>query len=172
MNTLEIIKSLKGKTKFLLKELNYNSIKEAKSYVDGLNGKNNTEKKVLSYLKNEYNKTVNYIKKQERENFIKKYEEIKKQKKQKRLKKQTETQINKLINIDIIDVKSKVKPTFGDFNQFKKYVIEKSIINPDVKQYVGDEGLKLINYTIPLIREQLKKSTSINGFFYPLHLSI
>ena len=59
MNTLEIIKSLKGKTEFLLKELNYNSIKEAKSYVDGLNGKNNTEKKVLSYLENEYNKTVN-----------------------------------------------------------------------------------------------------------------
>ena len=95
MNTLEIIKSLKGKTEFLLKELNYNSIKEAKSYVDGINGKNNSEKKVLSYLKNEYNKTVNYIKKQERENFIKKYEEIKKQKKQKRLKKQTETQIKK-----------------------------------------------------------------------------
>ena len=165
MNTLEIIKSLKGKTEFLLKELNYNSIKEAKSYVDGLNGKNNTEKKVLSYLKNEYNKTVNYIKKQERENFIKKYEEIKKQKKQKRLKKQTETQINKLINIDIIDVKSKVKPTFGEFNQFKKYVIEKSIINPDVKQYVGDEGLKLINYTIPLIREQLKTSKGIKLFF-------
>ena len=51
MNTLEIIKSLKGKTEFLLKELNYNSIKEAKSYVDGLNGKNNSEKKVLSHLK-------------------------------------------------------------------------------------------------------------------------
>ena len=63
MNTLEIIKSLKGKTNFLLKELNYDSIKEAKSYVDGINGKNNTDKKVLSYLKNEYNKTVNYIKK-------------------------------------------------------------------------------------------------------------
>ena len=51
MNTLEIIKSLKGKTDFLLKELNYNSIKEAKSYVDGINGKNNSEKKVLSYFK-------------------------------------------------------------------------------------------------------------------------
>jgi hypothetical protein len=83
MNTLEIIKSLKGKTNFLLKELNYDSINEAKRYVDGLNGKNYSEKKVLSYLKNEYNKTVNYIKKQEIENFIKKYEEIKKQKKQK-----------------------------------------------------------------------------------------
>ena len=50
MNSLEIIKSLKGKTNFLLKQMNYDSINEAKSYVDGINGKNNSEKKVLSYL--------------------------------------------------------------------------------------------------------------------------
>jgi hypothetical protein len=50
MNSLEIIKSLKGKTNFLLKQMNYDSISEAKSYVDGINGKNNSEKKVLSYL--------------------------------------------------------------------------------------------------------------------------
>jgi hypothetical protein len=144
--------------------MNYDSISEAKSYVDGINRKNNTEKKVLSYLKDEYNKIVNYIQKQERETFIKKYEEIKKQKKQKKQKK-TETQIKKLINIDIIDVKSKVKPTFGEFNQFKNYNIEKSIINPDIKQFVGFEGLKLINYTIPLIIQQLKISKGIKLFF-------
>jgi hypothetical protein len=78
MNSLEIIKSLKGKTNFLLKQMNYDSISEAKSYVDGINGKNNSEKKVLSYLKDEYNKIVNYIQKQERETFIKKYEESEK----------------------------------------------------------------------------------------------
>jgi hypothetical protein len=70
MNSLEIIKSLKGKTNFLLKQMNYKSINEAKTYVDGINGKNNNEKKVLSYLKDEYNKIVNYIQKQERETFI------------------------------------------------------------------------------------------------------
>jgi hypothetical protein len=56
MNSLEIIKSLK--------QMNYDSINEAKSNVDGINGKNNSEKKVLSYLKDEYNKIVNYIQKQ------------------------------------------------------------------------------------------------------------
>jgi hypothetical protein len=66
--------------------MNYDSISEAKSYVDGINGKNNSEKKILSYLKDEYNKIVNFIQKQERETFIKKYEEIKKQKKQKNRK--------------------------------------------------------------------------------------
>ena len=71
MDTLEIIKSLKGKTSFLLKQMNYKSINEAKTYVDGINGKNNCEKKDLSYLKDEYNKIINYIQKQERETFIK-----------------------------------------------------------------------------------------------------
>ena len=45
MNTLEIIKSLKGKNNFLLKQMNYKSINEAKTYVDGINGKNNSDKK-------------------------------------------------------------------------------------------------------------------------------
>ena len=59
MDSLEIIKSLKGKTNFLLKQMNYKSINEAKTYVDGINGKNYTEKKVSSYLKDEYNNIVN-----------------------------------------------------------------------------------------------------------------
>ena len=58
MDSLEIIKSLKGKTNFLLKQMNYKSINEAKTYVDGINGKNNSEKKVLTYLKDEYNKLL------------------------------------------------------------------------------------------------------------------
>ena len=50
--------------------MNYKSINEAKTYVDGINGKNNSDKKVLTYLKDEYNKIVNYIQKEERETFI------------------------------------------------------------------------------------------------------
>ena len=43
--------------------MNYDSISEAKSFVDGINRKDNSEKKILSYLKDEYNKIVNYIQK-------------------------------------------------------------------------------------------------------------
>ena len=48
MDSLEIIKLSKGKTNFLLKQINYKSINEAKTYVDGINGKIIVRKKFLS----------------------------------------------------------------------------------------------------------------------------
>ena len=51
MDSLEIIKSLKGKTNFLLKQMNYKSINEAKTYVDGINGKKIMRKRFYLILK-------------------------------------------------------------------------------------------------------------------------
>ena len=51
MEMFRKIEGLKGKKKFILKEMNYKSINEAKKYFDNINGKNNSEKVVYNYLK-------------------------------------------------------------------------------------------------------------------------
>ena len=55
--------------------MGYNSIKEAKKYVDDINQKNNSEKQVLNLLKNQYNEILDQLDKAKRELILKTHQD-------------------------------------------------------------------------------------------------
>ena len=75
INNFRKITNIKGKTDFILKEMGYNSIKEAKKYVDDINQKNNSEKQVLNLLKNKYNEILDQLDKTKRELILKSHQD-------------------------------------------------------------------------------------------------
>ena len=75
INNFRKITNIKGKTDFILKEMGYNSIKEAKKYVDDINQKNNSEKQVLNLLKHQYNEILDQLDKAKRELILKTHQD-------------------------------------------------------------------------------------------------
>jgi hypothetical protein len=55
MNNFRKITKLNGNKKFLLKEMGYKSIKEAKQYIDEETNKKNSNEKVYKYIQKKYN---------------------------------------------------------------------------------------------------------------------
>ena len=167
MNNFRKITNIKGKTDFILKEMGYNSIKEAKIYVDDITNKNNNEKQVLNFLKNQYNEILDQLDKTKRALILKTHQDKITDKNNKKMKNNFLKEINNLIDNNALEGfnNQRKKPIISDFKQFKKYNIENKFENPDPEKYPLLEGLQLLNNTIGIIRNQLKQSKGVKIFF-------
>jgi hypothetical protein len=147
--------------------MGYNSIKVAKIYFDDITNKNNNEKQVLNFLKNQYNEILDQLDKTKRALILKTHQDKITDKNNKKMKNNFLKEINNLIDNNALEGfnNQRKKPIISDFKQFKKYNIENKFENPDPEKYPLLEGLQLLNNTIGIIRNQLKQSKGVKIFF-------
>ena len=119
MNNFRKITNIKGKTDFILKEMGYNSIKEAKIYVDDITNKNNNEKQVLNFLKNQYNEILDQLDKTKRALILKTHQDKITDKNNKKMKNNFLKEINDMKWVNEHFIKTVAKRVLFLIHYFK-----------------------------------------------------